>query len=170
MKAQDSLTTYKLTTQLARFLWHPYLALVCNTGIAGEVPFHGAVVHISSKTAIYRMREKPINSDEKKILWEAAAEDHRAASWMQPTLTPGLTEEVDLRAGMKKKDCILGGQAALPQTTAADAQLTKLLTNSDWSRQTKISDNSLKNDVSAYSTVHSGSTQLLKQWMGRERK
>lgn len=82
---------------------------------------------------------------------------------MQPTLTPGLTEEVDLRAGMKKKDCVLGGQAALPQTTAADAQLTKLLTNSDWSRQTKISDNSLKNDVSAYSTVHSGSTQLLKQ-------
>lgn len=43
------------------------------------------------------------------MLWDAADEDHRAASEMQPTFSPGLTEEVELRAGMNKKDHLLGG-------------------------------------------------------------
>lgn len=46
---------------------------------------------------------------------------------------------------MKEKYHVLGGLAALLRTPAADAQLAKLLTNSDWLRETKISDNSLKN-------------------------
>lgn len=92
-----------------------------------------------------RGRERSTSVQLNTMLWDAADEDHRAASEMQPTFSPGLTEEVELRAGMNKKDHLLGGPAALPWTPAADAQLAKLLTNSDWSRQTKISDSSLKN-------------------------
>jgi len=41
---------------------------------------------------------------------------------MEPVLSPGLTEEVELRAGTDKKDHVLVGLAAPPpQTSAADA-------------------------------------------------
>lgn len=85
---------------------------------------------------------------------------------MQPTLSPGLAEDAELRAGMNKLDRVLGGLAALPQTRLLMHNCPNSLLTPTGQNKPKSVTIHFKMAVSAYSAVHSGATQLPKHWNG----
>lgn len=108
------------------------------------MPSHRAVVCLSSKSAVWRERQKHTSVQlNAAIPWKTADDDHKAASLMCPVLCLGLLEEAELRAN--EQDCAMSDLATASWMSAPSARLARLLTNCDHSKQTKISNNMPKN-------------------------
>lgn len=90
---------------------------------------------------------------------------------MQPILCPGLTEEVELRAGTHKSDGDLGGLEATPASGVNSWCMTGQTPFKLWLLdKSKTVPIYLKMDVGDYSAVHSGAAQPPMYWRRREGK